>query len=74
MNQQSAVHLAEGHSHIVLLLLRERCGHVLPEPVEMLADDPANLFVTRCPCQGCGGFRPVALGMLASGDTPSACS
>ena len=56
VNQQSALHLAEGHSHRLLLLLRERCGHVLPEPVEMLADDPADLCVTGCPVPGVGGL------------------
>jgi len=37
VNQQSELHLGEGRSHLVFLLLRERCGQVLPEPVEMLA-------------------------------------
>ena len=54
--QQSALHLAEGNSRRVLLLLRERRGHVLPEPAEMLADDPADLFVARCPVPGVRGL------------------
>src|SRR5215475_920028 len=41
----SSLHLGEGRSHCVIVLLRERCGQVPPEPVEMLADDPADLLV-----------------------------
>jgi hypothetical protein len=52
VNQQPALHLAEGRSRPVILLLRERCGQVLPEPVEMLADDPADLLVARGPMPG----------------------
>jgi hypothetical protein len=49
VNQQSALHLGEGRSHLVILLLGERCGQVLAEPVEMLADDPADLLIARGP-------------------------
>ncbi len=38
--------------HLVILLPRLRCGQVLPEPVEMLADDPADLLVARGPMPG----------------------
>ena len=74
VGQDSSLHLGEGRSYLVIVLLSERCGQVLPEPVEMLADDPADLLVARGPCQGFGGVRPAALGMLASGGTPSAWS
>ena len=70
MGQDSSLHLAEGRSHLVIVLLGERCGQVLSEPVEMLADDPADLLVARGPVPGVGGVRPAALGMYASGDTP----
>src|SRR5260370_26821762 len=53
VNQQSALHLGEGRSHLVIVLLRERCGQVLPEPVEMLADGTAAL--PRAP----GSWPPV---------------
>ncbi len=49
VNQQSALHLGKGRPHLVILLLRERCGQVLPEPVEVLADDPADLLIARGP-------------------------
>src|SRR5258708_36562042 len=52
VNQQSALHLGEGRSHLVIVLLRERCGQVLPEPVEMLADDTADPLVARGPLPG----------------------
>ena len=49
VGQDSLLHLREGRSYPVILLLRERCGQVLREPVEMLADDPADLLVARGP-------------------------
>ena len=52
VNQQSALHLGEGRSHLAILLLRERGGQVLPEPVEMLADDTADVLVARGPMPG----------------------
>ena len=52
VNQQSAFHPGEGRSHLVIMLLRERCGQVLPEPAEILADDPADLLVARGPMPG----------------------
>ena len=52
VNQQFALHLGEGRSHRVILLHRERRGQVLPEPVEILADDPADLLVARGPMPG----------------------
>jgi hypothetical protein len=47
VNQQSAFHFGEGRSHLVIVLLREGCGQVLPEPAEILADDPADFLVAR---------------------------
>jgi hypothetical protein len=47
VNQHSALHLGEGRPHLVIVLLRERCAQVLPEPVEVLADDPADLLIAR---------------------------
>jgi hypothetical protein len=47
VNQQSALDLGEGRSHLVIVLFRERGGQVLPEPVEMLADDTADFLVAR---------------------------
>src|SRR5262249_17996092 len=44
-------------SYRVILLLGERRGQVLPEPVEMLADDPADLLVARGPVPR-GRWRP----------------
>jgi hypothetical protein len=52
VNQQSALHLGEGRSHLVILLLRERGCQVLAEPVEILADDPADLLIARGPMPG----------------------
>src|SRR6202049_2855316 len=52
VNQQPVLHLAESRSRPVILLLRECSGKVLPEPVEMLADDPADLLVARGPMPG----------------------
>jgi Major Facilitator Superfamily len=52
VNLQSAVHLGEGRSHLAIALLRERCGQVLREPVQILADDPADLLVARGPMPG----------------------
>jgi len=52
VKQQSALDLGEGRSHRVILLLRERGGQVLPEPVEMLADDTADFLVARGPMPG----------------------
>lgn len=49
VGQDSLLHLSEGRPHLVILLLSERCGQVLSEPVEMLADDPADLLVARGP-------------------------
>jgi len=71
VGQDSPLHLGEGRSDLVILSLSERCGQVLPEPAGMPADDPADLLVARGPVPGA---RPAALGMLASGDTPSAWS
>src|SRR5215475_6856197 len=53
----SSLHLGEGRSYRVIVLLRERCGQMLPEPVEMLADDPADLLVAGGPVPG-GRWRP----------------
>jgi hypothetical protein len=52
VNQQSAFHLGEARSHLVITLLRERCGQVLPEAAEILADDTADLLVARGPMPG----------------------
>src|ERR1700680_3983635 len=52
VGQDSSLHLGEGCSDLVILLLSERCGQVLPEPGEMLADDPADLLVARGPVPG----------------------
>lgn len=52
MGQASSLNLGEGRSYLVIVLLSERCGQVLPEPVEMLADDPADLLVARGPVPG----------------------
>ena len=51
VNQQSAFHLGQDRSHLVVLLLCERCGQVLPEPVEILANDAADLLIARGPRQ-----------------------
>jgi hypothetical protein len=34
------------------MLLRERCGQVLPEPIEILADHTADLLIARGPMPG----------------------
>jgi len=47
VGQQSAFYLGEDHSHLVIALLRKRCGQVLSEPVEILADDTAYVLVAR---------------------------
>src|SRR5690348_16207411 len=57
MGQDSSLYLGEGRSYRVIVLLGERCGQVLPEPVEMLADDPADLLVARGPVPA-GRWRP----------------
>lgn len=45
----SLLYLGEGRSYLVILLLRERCGQVSGQPVEMLTDDPADLLAARGP-------------------------
>ena len=67
VNQQSAFHLGEGRSHVVIVFVRERCCQMLPEPVEILADDAADLLVDGGPMPECGGVRPDPVDMLASG-------
>ena len=57
VGQDSSLHLGEGRSYRVVVLLGERCGQVLPEPVEMLADDPADLLIARGPVPA-GRWRP----------------
>jgi hypothetical protein len=57
VGQDSALHLGEGRSYRVIVLPGERCGQVLPEPVEMLADDPADLLIARGPVPA-GRWRP----------------
>lgn len=54
VGQDSALHLGEGRTYLVILLLSERCAQVLTQPVEMLADDPADLLVARGPVPGAG--------------------
>ena len=49
MGQDSSLHLGEGLSHLVIVLSGERRGQVLSEPIEMSADDPADLLVARGP-------------------------
>ena len=59
VGQDSLLHLREGRSYLVVLLLRERCGQVLCELVEMLADDPADLVARGPVPRGWGAFgRP----------------
>src|SRR5262245_16427640 len=57
VGDDSPLHLGEGRSYGVIVLLGERRGQVLPEPVEMLADDPADLLVARGPVPA-GRWRP----------------
>ena len=73
MGQDSPLHLGEGRSDLAIVLLSERCGQVLAEPAQMLADDPADLLVwrstTRCNtsarrsrrCDGPGGLDGIAV-------------
>src|SRR5690349_8120471 len=64
VNQQSAFHLGEGRSHLVIVFVRERCRQVLPEPVEILADDAADLLVAGGPMPGVR-WRPAGPGRHA---------
>ena len=57
VGQDSALHLGQGRPHPVTLLLSWRCAQMLTEPVEMLADDLADLLVARGPVRG-AGWRP----------------
>jgi hypothetical protein len=50
--KDSSLHRGEGRSHLVILVSSERRGQVLSDPVEMLADDPAGIFVARGPVRG----------------------
>ena len=52
MGPDSSFHVGEGRSHLVILLLSEPSGQVMSEPVQMLADDPADLLVARGPVPG----------------------
>ena len=59
VGEHSLLHLGEGRSYLVILLLCECCGQVLSRPVKMLADDPAHLLVARGPVPG-GSVAPTA--------------
>jgi hypothetical protein len=61
VNQQSAFHLGQGRSHLVIVFFRERCCQVFPEPVEILADNAADLLVARGPVPGVR-WRPAGPG------------
>ena len=49
VSQQSALHVDQDRSCGLIFLLRQRGRHVLREPFQMLADNPAHLFVGRAP-------------------------
>jgi len=70
MDQQSAFHLGDGLSRLVAVLLRDGCGQVLPEPVEILADDtvaPGAIWAQMSTI-GVAGIDRVAA--LAAGERP----
>ena len=58
VGQASSLNLGEGRSYLVIVLLSERCGQVLPEPVEMLAGDPADLLGEKPAGLRVEGLRP----------------
>jgi hypothetical protein len=48
----SSFHLGKGRSHLVILWFSEPSGQVMSEPVQMIAEDPADLLVARGPVPG----------------------
>ena len=66
MDEQATLDLGKSRPRPIVVLRGQRGGHVLPQPVEMVVDEPAQTSSSvAAPGHRLGGFRPATLGMTA---------